>query len=210
MNKTTRTNLPDAGIVAVGDENITLGVGDNSPHTAEMRIERRLSVNNRAENQRATSARDACDNAAGRYFADPLIRVIADQEIVPAVNGDEEGRVQLEAGGRSPIPQVKLEAKDLLKKVHAEDPQRWHKMVAAWRGVSEETTTGVHRLYKMQEQGKLLVPAINVRSEEHTSELQSLRHLVCRLLLEKKKRKTTYKRDPRRRRSSWLVLYHLY
>jgi len=46
-----------------------------------MRIERRLSVNNRAENQRATSARDACDNAAGRYFADPLIRVIADQEM---------------------------------------------------------------------------------------------------------------------------------
>src|SRR5512133_328417 len=41
--------------------------------------------------------------------------------------------------------------KDLLKKVHAEDPQRWHKMVAAWRGVSEETTTGVHRLYKMHE-----------------------------------------------------------
>src|SRR5437764_12480643 len=45
--------------------------------------------------------------------------------------------------------------KDLLKQVHAEDPQRWHKIVSAWRGVSEETTTGVHRLYKMQEQGKL-------------------------------------------------------
>ncbi|HVZ82763.1 MAG TPA: adenosylhomocysteinase, partial [Terracidiphilus sp.] len=47
--------------------------------------------------------------------------------------------------------------KDLLKKVHAEDPQHWHKVVAEWRGVSEETTTGVHRLYKMMEQGKLLV-----------------------------------------------------
>ena len=35
--------------------------------------------------------------------------------------------------------------KDLLKQVYAEDPQRWHNMVAAWRGVSEETTTGVHR-----------------------------------------------------------------
>src|ERR1039457_400808 len=35
--------------------------------------------------------------------------------------------------------------KGLLKTVYAEDPQRWHKMVAAWRGVSEETTTGVHR-----------------------------------------------------------------
>ncbi|MCU1292548.1 MAG: adenosylhomocysteinase, partial [Bryobacterales bacterium] len=52
--------------------------------------------------------------------------------------------------------------KDLLKKVHAEDPQRWHTIAKEWRGVSEETTTGVHRLYKMQEQGKLLVPAINV------------------------------------------------
>src|ERR1700735_5456087 len=52
--------------------------------------------------------------------------------------------------------------KDLLKKVYAEDPQHWHKVAADWRGVSEETTTGVHRLYKMLEQGKLLIPAINV------------------------------------------------
>ena len=52
--------------------------------------------------------------------------------------------------------------KDLLKKVYAEDPQRWHRVVKEWRGVSEETTTGVHRLYKMKEQGKLLVPAINL------------------------------------------------
>src|SRR5205809_5138955 len=41
--------------------------------------------------------------------------------------------------------------KDLLKKVHAENPQRWHQLAAEWRGVSEETTTGVHRLYKMQQ-----------------------------------------------------------
>src|SRR5580693_5342914 len=52
--------------------------------------------------------------------------------------------------------------KDLLKKVHSADPHRWHKVAKEWRGVSEETTTGVHRLYKMKEQGKLLVPAINV------------------------------------------------
>ena len=50
----------------------------------------------------------------------------------------------------------------LLKKVYAGEPQRWHKVAADWRGVSEETTTGVHRLYRMMEQGKLLVPAINV------------------------------------------------
>ena len=64
--------------------------------------------------------------------------------------------------------------KDLLKKVYAEDPERWHKMVAAWRGVSEETTTGVHRLYKMQEQGKLLVPAINVNDSVTKSKFDNL------------------------------------
>ena len=52
--------------------------------------------------------------------------------------------------------------KGLLKRVHAEDPKCFHNLVAEWRGVSEETTTGVHRLNKMQEAGKLLVPAINV------------------------------------------------
>src|SRR5271170_6832141 len=52
--------------------------------------------------------------------------------------------------------------KTLLKKVYAESPKRWHDVVKEWRGVSEETTTGVHRLYQMLEQKKLLVPAINV------------------------------------------------
>jgi len=64
--------------------------------------------------------------------------------------------------------------KDLLKKVYAEDPQHWHKVVAEWRGVSEETTTGVHRLYKMKEQGKLLVPAINVNDSVTKSKFDNL------------------------------------
>ena len=64
--------------------------------------------------------------------------------------------------------------KDLLKRVHAEDPQRWHTIVKGWRGVSEETTTGVHRLYKMQEQGKLLVPAINVNDSVTKSKFDNL------------------------------------
>jgi adenosylhomocysteinase len=64
--------------------------------------------------------------------------------------------------------------KDLLKKVHGEDPQRWHKLVKEWRGVSEETTTGVHRLYKMQEAGKLLVPAINVNDSVTKSKFDNL------------------------------------
>ena len=64
--------------------------------------------------------------------------------------------------------------KDLLKKVHAKDPQHWHKVAKEWRGVSEETTTGVHRLYKMQEAGKLLVPAINVNDSVTKSKFDNL------------------------------------
>ena len=64
--------------------------------------------------------------------------------------------------------------KDLLKRVFAEDPQHWHKVVADWRGVSEETTTGVHRLYKMMEQGTLLVPAINVNDSVTKSKFDNL------------------------------------
>ena len=40
--------------------------------------------------------------------------------------------------------------KDLLLEIHRENPYRWHEIVKEWRGVSEETTTGVHRLYKMR------------------------------------------------------------
>jgi adenosylhomocysteinase len=64
--------------------------------------------------------------------------------------------------------------KDLLKKVHAKDPQHWTKIVKEWRGVSEETTTGVHRLYKMKEAGKLLVPAINVNDSVTKSKFDNL------------------------------------
>src|SRR6266404_6105743 len=64
--------------------------------------------------------------------------------------------------------------KDLLKKVHAEAPNRWREIVKAWRGVSEETTTGVHRLYKMQEEGKLLIPAINVNDSVTKSKFDNL------------------------------------
>jgi adenosylhomocysteinase len=64
--------------------------------------------------------------------------------------------------------------KDLLKKVYAEDPKHWHEVAKAWRGVSEETTTGVHRLYKMKEQGKLLVPAINVNDSVTKSKFDNL------------------------------------
>ena len=64
--------------------------------------------------------------------------------------------------------------KNLLKKVHAERPAHWHNVVKEWRGVSEETTTGVHRLYKMLEQGTLLVPAINVNDSVTKSKFDNL------------------------------------
>jgi adenosylhomocysteinase len=64
--------------------------------------------------------------------------------------------------------------KGLLKKVHAERPTHWHDVVKEWRGVSEETTTGVHRLYKMLEKGTLLVPAINVNDSVTKSKFDNL------------------------------------
>jgi adenosylhomocysteinase len=64
--------------------------------------------------------------------------------------------------------------KDLLKKVLKERPGYWTRVVKDWRGVSEETTTGVHRLYQMMEAGKLLVPAINVNDSVTKSKFDNL------------------------------------
>ena len=64
--------------------------------------------------------------------------------------------------------------KDLLKQVYKENPTRWHRVVKDWKGVSEETTTGVHRLYKMHQEGKLLVPAINVNDSVTKSKFDNL------------------------------------
>ena len=64
--------------------------------------------------------------------------------------------------------------KDLLKKVHAEDPLRWHTVVKDWKGVSEETTTGVHRLVKMHQEGSLLIPAVNVNDSVTKSKFDNL------------------------------------
>jgi adenosylhomocysteinase len=64
--------------------------------------------------------------------------------------------------------------KDLLLEVQRENPYRWHELVKDWRGVSEETTTGVHRLYKMFQEGRLLVPAINVNDSVTKSKFDNL------------------------------------
>jgi adenosylhomocysteinase len=63
---------------------------------------------------------------------------------------------------------------DTLRATIAKDPQRWTKVADAVRGVSEETTTGVHRLYEMQRSGTLLFPAINVNDSVTKSKFDNL------------------------------------
>ena len=61
-----------------------------------------------------------------------------------------------------------------LRTILAEDKDKWHRTVAEWKGVSEETTTGVHRLYQMQARGELLFPAINVNDSVTKSKFDNL------------------------------------
>ena len=64
--------------------------------------------------------------------------------------------------------------KNLLKRVAVERPGYWTRVVADWKGVSEETTTGVHRLYQLADAGQLLVPAINVNDSVTKSKFDNL------------------------------------
>ncbi len=63
---------------------------------------------------------------------------------------------------------------NLLNKLLKEDPKKWHRTVKDLKGISEETTTGVHRLYQMLEKGELLVPAINVNDSVTKSKFDNL------------------------------------
>ena len=63
---------------------------------------------------------------------------------------------------------------DTLNRILKEDNTRWHRTVAEMKGVSEETTTGLHRLYQMVERGELLVPAINVNDSVTKSKFDNL------------------------------------
>ena len=83
----------------------------------------------------------------------------------------EEGSDWAKSPGESKEEQV---IKDLLQEVQRENPYRWDEMVKEWRGVSEETTTGVHRLYKMHQENRLLVPAINVNDSVTKSKFDNL------------------------------------
>ncbi len=63
---------------------------------------------------------------------------------------------------------------DTLRSILADDPLKWHRTVKEMKGISEETTTGVHRLYQMMEAGELLVPAINVNDSVTKSKFDNL------------------------------------
>ncbi|MGB8636031.1 MAG: adenosylhomocysteinase, partial [Rhodanobacteraceae bacterium] len=83
----------------------------------------------------------------------------------------ENGSDWVDQPGTSTEEQV---IKNLLKKTRDERPGFWKKAAEGWKGVSEETTTGVHRLYQLAEQGKLLVPAINVNDSVTKSKFDNL------------------------------------
>ncbi|MDD4033771.1 MAG: adenosylhomocysteinase, partial [Bacteroidales bacterium] len=63
---------------------------------------------------------------------------------------------------------------NLIRDVYAENKNQWHQWVKEIKGVSEETTTGVHRLYQMKERGELLFPAINVNDSVTKSKFDNL------------------------------------
>ncbi len=63
---------------------------------------------------------------------------------------------------------------NLIRRIHSEDPEKWHRVAKDLRGISEETTTGVHRLYQMLERGELLVPTINVNDSVTKSKFDNL------------------------------------
>jgi adenosylhomocysteinase len=87
---------------------------------------------------------------------------------------------EFEAAGKVPAFDAKNEPEEwgvileLLRKTIKENPTRWTKVGINVKGVSEETTTGVHRLYEMQKAGKLLFPAINVNDSVTKSKFDNL------------------------------------
>jgi adenosylhomocysteinase len=84
---------------------------------------------------------------------------------------EKAGAVPDPAGADSEEFRVVLE---LLQRSLADDPQKWTRIGEGIKGVTEETTTGVHRLYQMQETGQLLFPAINVNDSVTKSKFDNL------------------------------------
>ncbi len=74
----------------------------------------------------------------------------------------------------SDAPEDFRELMNMLKTIYEQNPNRWHDVVNDMKGVSEETTTGVHRLYQMMEQNSLLFPAFNVNDSVTKSKFDNL------------------------------------
>jgi adenosylhomocysteinase len=87
------------------------------------------------------------------------------------VEFERAGAVPVPADGDSEEWTVVL---GLLTRIHAEDDRVWHRIAEGIQGVTEETTTGVHRLYQMQDAGTLLFPAINVNDSVTKSKFDNL------------------------------------
>jgi len=87
---------------------------------------------------------------------------------------------RFEEAGRVPAHDPETEPEewgvilDLVRSEMARDPERWRRTAAGIRGVSEETTTGVHRLYRMAKEGTLLFPAINVNDSVTKSKFDNI------------------------------------
>lgn len=75
---------------------------------------------------------------------------------------------------KNPEGQDAEELYKALARIMDKDPGRWHRIAKNIKGVSEETTTGVHRLYQMKQEGKLLFPAINVNDSVTKSKFDNL------------------------------------
>jgi adenosylhomocysteinase len=87
--------------------------------------------------------------------------------------------VEFEKAGKVPAPSTAGSEEEqvvlrLLARTLREDPRRWTRVAKACAGVTEETTTGVHRLYEMQKAGALLFPAINVNDSVTKSKFDNL------------------------------------
>ena len=83
----------------------------------------------------------------------------------------EDGDDWAEQAGENEEEQI---IKNLLKRIKIEDPLHWHTVLKEWKGLSEETTTGVHRLYQMHDKRQLLVPAINVNDSVTKAKFDNL------------------------------------
>jgi adenosylhomocysteinase len=84
---------------------------------------------------------------------------------------------ELEEGDKSFIDspsESEEDIKNLLRRINGQDPIKFTSYMKDWKGVSEETTTGVHRLYQMSQAGKLRVPAINVNDSVTKSKFDNL------------------------------------